>query len=136
VRPCKATAGACSGAQVSFPTGPTWLLYDGDDAHCAESVPLLLARATFCDAFVAHARVFRTYQSWVLTMMLRQVRAGSVCAHALDTTSYEQYAHALAEEALLSPRERKCRLVLHAIPCTCRVTPGSYHLHTARYPVM
>ena len=67
--------GCCALApgQVSYPTGPTWLLYDGDDAHCAESIPLLLARSTFCDAFVAHARVFRTYQSWVLTMMLRQV---------------------------------------------------------------
>ena len=59
--------------QVSYPTGPTWLLYGGDDSHCAESVPLVLTRGTFCEAYLAHARVFRTYQSWVLALMLRQV---------------------------------------------------------------
>ena len=61
------------GGQLAFPTGPTWELYSGDDAKCMESVPLLMRRGTFCDTFFAHARVFRTYQSWVLIMMLRQV---------------------------------------------------------------
>ena len=41
--------------------------------RCMESVPLLLRKSTFCSSFFAHARVFRTYQSWVLIMMLRQV---------------------------------------------------------------
>lgn len=61
------------GGKLSWPTGPTWLLYGADDSHCLESHPLLLQKGTFCDAFTAHARVFRTYQSWVLAMMLRQV---------------------------------------------------------------
>lgn len=62
------------GGRVSWPSGPTWLLYGGDDSHCAESVPVLLRRGTFCDAFLAQARVFRTYHSWVLSLMLRRVR--------------------------------------------------------------
>jgi len=70
--------GDVGGGRVSWPSGPTWLLYSGDDSHCMESVPLLLRLGTFCDAFVAQARVFRTYHSWVLSMMLRQV-----CSHAL-----------------------------------------------------
>ncbi|CAL8462880.1 g2414 [Coccomyxa elongata] len=62
------------GGRMSWPSGPTWLLYGGDDSHCAESVPILLRRGTFCDVFLAEARVFRTYHSWVLSLMLR--RAG------------------------------------------------------------
>ncbi len=41
----------------------------------APQVPLLLRRGTFCDAYVAQARVFRTYSSWVLAMLLSKVRA-------------------------------------------------------------
>ena len=63
-----------AGGQRAFPTAPTWALYSGDDTKCMESVPLLLRRGIFCDTFFAHARVFRTYQSWVLVMMLRQAR--------------------------------------------------------------
>ncbi|KAK9907269.1 hypothetical protein WJX75_000339 [Coccomyxa subellipsoidea] len=63
-----------SGGRVTWPSGPTWLLYGGDDSHCMESVPVLLRKGTFCSSFVAQARVFRTYHSWVLSMMLR--RAG------------------------------------------------------------
>ena len=123
-RDSKAGGGACSGAQVSFPTGPTWLLYDGDDAHCAESIPLLLARRTFCDAFVAHARVFRTYQSWVLTMMLRQVCWGVACALLLDLWSKHSMPHALAEKGHSLPECAGAAFVLHAIPCACDVTSG------------
>lgn len=35
---------------------------------------MLLQRGTFCEAYVAQARVFRTYSSWVLTMLLSKVR--------------------------------------------------------------
>ena len=77
-----------AGGQLAFPTGPTWHLYSGDDANCLESVPLLLWRGTFCDSFFAHARVFRTYQSWVLIMMLRQVRHSSACPQALHASSH------------------------------------------------
>jgi hypothetical protein len=61
------------GGKRSWPSGPTWLLYGADDSHCLESVPLLLRKGTFCDNFMAQARVFRTYHSWVLAIMLRQV---------------------------------------------------------------
>lgn len=62
-----------AGGRVTWPSGPTWLLYGGDDSHCMESMPVLLRKGTFCSSFVAQARVFRTYHSWVLSMMLRRV---------------------------------------------------------------
>lgn len=43
--------------------------------RAALQVPMLLRRGTFCDAYVAQARVFRTYSSWVLAMLLSKVRA-------------------------------------------------------------
>ena len=89
----------------AFPTGPTWILYSGNDQQCTElvrlwllrkmhctavsgngtrkrnekhcllQVPVLLRRGTFCNAYVAQARVFRTYSSWVLGMLLSKVRS-------------------------------------------------------------
>ena len=70
-------------------------------ARCMESVPLLLRKSTFCDSFFAHARVFRTYQSWVLIMMLHQVHPALIhplfCAappSALSDTTMHRF-HAL-----------------------------------------
>ena len=46
----------------------------GDDHElCEDSIPVLIRRRTFCDAFVAEARTFRTYTSWLLSMYLSQV---------------------------------------------------------------
>jgi hypothetical protein len=33
--------------------------------NCTDNVPVLLRRATFCSAFAADARDFRSYNSWV-----------------------------------------------------------------------
>ena len=48
----------------------------GDDHEiCEDNIPVLIRRSTFCDAFVAEARTFRIYTSWLLSMYLSQVRA-------------------------------------------------------------
>ena len=60
-------------SKQSFPTGPTWILYAAHEGHCLEDVPLLLRRDVFCSAYTAQARVFRTYSSWVLALLLRKV---------------------------------------------------------------
>ena len=33
--------------------------------NCTDAVPVLIRRATFCSAFAADARDFRSYNSWV-----------------------------------------------------------------------
>ena len=33
--------------------------------YCTDTVPVLLRRATFCRAFAADAKDFRSYNSWV-----------------------------------------------------------------------
>jgi hypothetical protein len=33
--------------------------------NCTDNVPVLIRRATFCSAFAADARDFRSYNSWV-----------------------------------------------------------------------
>jgi len=33
--------------------------------NCTDNVPVLIKRATFCSAFAADARDFRSYNSWV-----------------------------------------------------------------------
>ena len=38
-----------------------WLMSD----YCTDTVPVLLRRATFCRAFAADAKDFRSYNSWV-----------------------------------------------------------------------
>ncbi len=78
-----------AGGRVTWPSGPTWLLYSGDDSHCMESVPVLLRKGTFCSAFAAQARVFRTYHSWVLSLMLRRVSHVHLnpCCGCCDTVS-------------------------------------------------
>ena len=96
-----------AGGQLSFPSGPTWHLYSGDDAKCLESVPLLLWRGTFCDSFFAHARVFRTYQSWVLIMMLRQVSHSSPRQQALRIVGFHQVA-APSQALCLNAASQRC----------------------------
>lgn len=46
-----------------------WLMSD----FCTEDVPVLMRRRNFCSSFAADARDFRTYNSWVLSLMLNQV---------------------------------------------------------------
>ena len=38
-----------------------WLMSD----YCTDTVPVLLRRSTFCRAFAADAKDFRSYNSWV-----------------------------------------------------------------------
>lgn len=38
-----------------------WMMSD----NCTDNVPVLIRRATFCSAFAADARDFRSYNSWV-----------------------------------------------------------------------
>ena len=38
-----------------------WVMSD----NCTDNVPVLIKRATFCSAFAADARDFRSYNSWV-----------------------------------------------------------------------
>ncbi|CAL5218412.1 g88 [Coccomyxa viridis] len=66
------------GERVSYPSGPTWQIYEGKidpwvmSDNCTDNVPVLIKRATFCSAFAADARDFRQYNSWVLSLMLEQ----------------------------------------------------------------
>ena len=62
-----------SNGKLSFPTGPTWMLYAGDDSRCNQNVPVLIRKDVFCETYLAEARVFRTYYSWILSMLLGQV---------------------------------------------------------------
>ena len=50
----------------------------GDDLHCNTNVPVVVRKSTFCDTYMAEARVFRTYASWILSMMLNQERPSSL----------------------------------------------------------
>ena len=45
-----------------------WLMSD----YCTDTVPVLLRRATFCRAFAADAKDFRSYNSWVRTHITLQ----------------------------------------------------------------
>ena len=63
--------------RLSFPTAPTWMLYTGNDTRCLHNIPILIERQCFCRVFPAEARVFPTYTSWLLSMMLAQVTAAS-----------------------------------------------------------
>ncbi|KAK9821580.1 hypothetical protein WJX81_008053 [Elliptochloris bilobata] len=74
----------------AFPTGPTWILYSGNEQQCTELVPMLLQRGTFCEAYVAQARVFRTYSSWVLAMLLS--KAG-LRTHTFPRTLFQLANH-------------------------------------------
>ncbi len=38
-----------------------WMMSD----NCTDNVPVLIRRTTFCSAFAADARDFRSYNSWV-----------------------------------------------------------------------
>ncbi len=42
--------------------------------YCTEDVPVLMRRRHVCSSFAADARDFRSYNSWVLSLMLAQVR--------------------------------------------------------------
>ena len=59
--------------RLAFPTAPTWMAYGGVETKCWENIPVLIRRDTFCDVFVAEARVFLQYSSWLLSMLLGQV---------------------------------------------------------------
>lgn len=45
--------------RISYPTSPTWMTYAGDDSKCMDNIPVLIRPETFCQAFLAEARVFR-----------------------------------------------------------------------------
>lgn len=59
--------------RLAYPTAPTWIAYGGDDSHCYDNIPVLIRRSTFCDVFVAEARLFLRYSSWLLALLLSQV---------------------------------------------------------------
>lgn len=68
--------------KVAYPMAPTWALYSGDESRCNDDIPVLLRRSVFCKAFLAEARIFRVYHSWVLSMLLSQVPLPpSLCQH-------------------------------------------------------
>lgn len=56
--------------KVAYPTAPTWIAYAGDHQRCLDNIPIAISTATFCDAFLGQARVFRTYNAWVLALLL------------------------------------------------------------------
>ena len=58
--------------RVSYPTSPTWMLYTGEEQYCVDDVPVLIRRDVFCQAYFAEARIFRTYHSWLLSLLLKQ----------------------------------------------------------------
>ncbi len=60
---------ANDGAQIYEGEVEPWLMSD----FCTEDVPVLIRRRNFCSSFAADARDFRTYNSWVLSLMLAQV---------------------------------------------------------------
>ncbi len=47
-----------------------WLMSD----YCTDTVPVLLRRSTFCRAFAADAKDFRSYNSWVSANIRRVQR--------------------------------------------------------------
>ena len=59
--------------KVAYPTSPTWMLYTGNEDKCHDDIPVLIRREVFCSSYFAEARIFRTYHSWTLAMMLSQV---------------------------------------------------------------
>ena len=64
---------ALPNGKLAYAAAPTWMLYGGEGMHCFEDIPVLVRRDTFCDVFVAEARIFHTYSSWLLSMLLVQV---------------------------------------------------------------
>jgi hypothetical protein len=59
--------------KTSYPSSPTWMLYTGEEDRCNDDVPILVRKEVFCGSYFAEARVFRTYHSWVLSLLLGQV---------------------------------------------------------------
>ena len=51
----------CLALQIYEGEVEPWLMSD----YCTDTVPVLLRRATFCRAFAADAKDFRSYNSWV-----------------------------------------------------------------------
>ena len=60
------------GGKASYPTSPTWMLYTGNDSMCSDDIPILVRREVFCGSYFAEARIFRSYHSWILAMLLSQ----------------------------------------------------------------
>ena len=58
---------------TAYPRAPTWMLYAGRDDFCLENVPVVISRDNFCRAFVADARIFPVYSSWLLSLLLTRV---------------------------------------------------------------
>lgn len=57
-----------------------WLMSD----YCTDTVPVLLRRATFCRAFAADAKDFRSYNSWVYShnrIPMLRIRCCCGCTH-------------------------------------------------------
>ena len=66
---------------VCYPSSPTWMLYQGGEARCAESVPILLLSSTFCSVFLSEANDFELYTSWLLIHHLRMAGLQTAAFH-------------------------------------------------------
>ena len=79
--------------------------------NCTDRVPVLLRRATFCSAFAADARDFRSYNSWVrATLGFSKEPSFLVCTHARLHEANLLYLH--------------CQLLAFTVwhACCCRRT--------------
>lgn len=66
--------------KVSYPSSPTWIIYHGAEPLCVENVPLLVQKHVFCSSFLAEARDFPVFQTWLL---IRHMKISG-----LSTTTY------------------------------------------------
>ena len=58
-------------SSLSFPSGPTWTIYDPRNLMCSDSVPLLIQREVLCSMFLPEAGDFENYHSWLLIHHLK-----------------------------------------------------------------
>ena len=94
---------------------------------CTEDVPVLMRRRNFCSSFAADARDFRTYNSWVLSLMLNQVPPApdpKSCMHAAALSVGAQISYAVMSRDIC--RVLRCITCLYFLnycpqPCCCLV---------------
>jgi hypothetical protein len=61
---CPNNADVCALVQIYEGKVEPWVMSE----NCTDNMPVLIRRATFCSAFAADARDFRSYNSWVRTL--------------------------------------------------------------------
>ncbi|CAL5227669.1 g10676 [Coccomyxa viridis] len=114
----------------AFPSSPTWLLHDSGDAarRCYSNVPVLIRANTFCKVADANAHLIRSYDAWVIALLLS--RAG-MYMHTYPQAffSVREWEPALGYEPCVSTRVPDQRRADYGMTSAMLFTDAAQTLH-------